>query len=418
MAITAIKGINDILPNAVGKWQLVESVARRVFSNFGYQEIRIPILEKTELFARSIGESTDIVEKEMYTFPDRNGQLLTLRPEATASVVRAFIQHRLHLQPTMRKFYTIGPMFRHERPQKGRYRQFHQINVEVFAIDDPMVDAEVIYMLLVFLQELHIPDITLHINSMGCPDCRQPFRESLTSYLDSVSAKLCSDCQRRKSTNPLRIFDCKVESCRKLVAEAPVLLDHLCDDCVDNFESVKDHLASLGVSYTTDPHMVRGLDYYNRTTFEAITPHLGAQNAVGGGGRYDGLMKTLGGPDLSGTGFAIGMERLILLLDEQADIETGPHSLFVACLGEEAQKTGFELVQELRLRDLFVEMDYESKSLKAQMRRADKLSVTHVLILGEDELKKGSAALRDMKAGTQEEIPLEGLAEQLLGRLK
>ena len=418
MTITAIKGINDILPNAVGKWQLVESVARRVFTNFGYQEIRIPILEKTELFARSIGESTDIVEKEMYTFPDRNGQLLTLRPEATASVVRAFIQHRLHLQPTMRKFYTIGPMFRHERPQKGRYRQFHQINVEVFAIDDPMVDAEVIYMLLVFLEELHIPDITLHINSMGCPDCRQPFRESLTSYLESVSAKLCSDCQRRKSTNPLRIFDCKVESCRQLVAEAPVLLDHLCDDCVDNFQSVKDHLTSLGVSYTIDPHMVRGLDYYNRTTFETITPHLGAQNAVGGGGRYDGLMKTLGGPDLSGTGFAIGMERLILLLDEQTDMETGPYRLFVACLGEEAQKRGFALVQELRIRDLFVEMDYESKSLKAQMRRADKLGATHVLILGEDELKKDSAVLRDMGAGTQEEIPMEGISKQLLSRLK
>ncbi|NIQ91547.1 MAG: histidine--tRNA ligase [Deltaproteobacteria bacterium] len=417
MAITGIKGINDILPNAVGKWQLVESVARRVFTNFGYQEIRIPILEKTELFARSIGESTDIVEKEMYTFPDRNGQLLTLRPEATASVVRAFIQHRLHLQPTMRKFYTIGPMFRHERPQKGRYRQFHQINVEVFAIDDPMVDAEVIYMLLVFLEELHIPDITLHINSMGCPDCRQPFRESLANYLESVSADLCSDCQRRKSTNPLRIFDCKVESCRQLVAKAPVLLDHLCEDCVDNFESVKDHLTSLGVLYSIDPHMVRGLDYYNRTTFEAITPHLGAQNAVGGGGRYDGLMKMLGGPDLSGTGFAIGMERLILLLDEKADIETGPYRLFVACLGEEAQKRGFGLVQELRLRDLFVEMDYESKSLKAQMRRADKLGASHVLILGEDELKKGSALLRDMGAGTQEEIPLEGLVEQVLSRL-
>jgi histidyl-tRNA synthetase len=418
VAITAIKGINDILPNAVGKWQLVESVARRVFSNFGYQEIRIPILEKTELFARSIGESTDIVEKEMYTFPDRNGQLLTLRPEATASVVRAFIQHRLHLQPTMRKFYTFGPMFRHERPQKGRYRQFHQINVEVFAIDDPMVDAEVIYMLLVFLQELRIPDITLHLNSMGCPDCRQLFRESLTSYLDSVSAKLCSDCQRRKATNPLRIFDCKVESCRQLVAKAPVLIDHLCDDCVDNFKSVKDHLDSLGVSYTIDPHMVRGLDYYNRTTFEAITPHLGAQNAVGGGGRYDGLMKTLGGPDLPATGFAIGIERLILLLDEQTDVETGQYRLFVACLGEEAQKKGFQLVQELRLRDLFVEMDYEPRSLKAQMRRADKMSVTHVFILGEDELKKGSAVLRNMRTGTQEEIPMEGITEQILSRLK
>jgi len=418
VAITGIKGINDILPDVVGKWQLVESAARRIFSNFGFQEIRLPILEKTELFARSIGESTDIVEKEMYTFPDRNGQLLTLRPEATASVVRAFIQHRLHLQPNMRKFYTFGPMFRHERPQKGRYRQFHQINVEVFEMDDPMIDAEVIYMLLVFLQELNIPDITLHLNSMGCPDCRQPFRQALADYLEGVSGKLCADCQRRRLTNPLRIFDCKVESCRQLLEEAPVLLDHLCDDCLANFSRVRKHLDSLAVSYTIDPHMVRGLDYYVRTTFEAITPHLGAQNAVGGGGRYDGLMKMLGGPDLPGTGFAIGMERLILLLDEKAETEKEPRRLFVACLGHEAQKRGFQIVQELRLGNLSVEMDYESRSLKAQMRRADKLGATHVLILGDDELAKGVAVLRDMGAGTQEEITLEGIVEQLLERLK
>ena len=418
MAITAIKGINDILPDVVGKWQLVESAARRIFSNFGFQEIRLPILEKTELFARSIGESTDIVEKEMYTFPDRNGQLLTLRPEATASVVRAFIQHRLHLQPNMRKFYTFGPMFRHERPQKGRYRQFHQINVEVFEMDDPMIDAEVIYMLLVFLQELNIPDITLHLNSMGCPDCRQPFRQALADYLEGVSRKLCADCQRRRLTNPLRIFDCKVESCRQLVTEAPVLLDHLCGDCLANFNRVREHLDSLAVSYTIDPHMVRGLDYYVRTTFEAITPHLGAQNAVGGGGRYNGLMKMLGGPDLPGTGFAIGMERLILLLDEKAETKKKPRRLFAAYLGHEAQKRGFQIVQELRLGDLSVEMDYESRSLKAQMRRADKLGATHVLILGDDELAKGVAVLRDMGAGTQEEIPLEGIVEQLLERLK
>jgi histidyl-tRNA synthetase len=418
MAITGIRGINDILPDVVGKWQLVESVARRIFSNFGFQEIRLPILEKTELFARSIGESTDIVEKEMYTFPDRNGQLLTLRPEATASVVRAFIQHRLHLQPNMRKFYTFGPMFRHERPQKGRYRQFHQINVEVFEMDDPMIDAEVIYMLLVFLQELNIPDIKLHLNSMGCGDCRQPFRLALANYLEGVSARLCADCQRRRLTNPLRIFDCKVESCRKLVAEAPVLLDHLCHDCLANFQSVGEHLDNLGVSYTIDPHMVRGLDYYARTTFEAITPHLGAQNAVGGGGRYDGLMKMLGGPDLPGTGFALGMERLILLLDDKAQVQREWQRLFVACLGQEARKKGFKIVQELRLGDLFVEMEYADKSLKAQMRRADKLRATHALILGDDELQKGVAVLRNMEASSQEEIPLEGLTEQILTRLK
>ena len=417
VAIKAIKGINDILPEVVGKWQLVESVARRIFSDFGFQEIRIPILEKTELFARSIGEATDIVEKEMYTFPDRNGQLLTLRPEATASVVRAFIQHKLHLQPAMRKFYTMGPMFRHERPQKGRYRQFHQINVEVFAMDDPMIDAEVIYMLLVFLEELKIPDVKLHINSMGCPDCRQPFRQSLADYLEGVSDKLCSDCQRRRLTNPLRIFDCKVDSCGNLVNKAPVLLDHLCHECEKNFQSVREHLLSLAVAYTIDPFMVRGLDYYTRTTFEVITPHLGAQDAVGGGGRYDGLMKALGGPDLPGTGFAIGMERLILLLDDKAWAVTDSNRLFVACLGEEAKKKGFSLTQELRLSGLSVEMDYEEKSLKAQMRRADKLGATHVLIIGEDEMAKGVATLRNMEASSQEEIVLEGIVEKLLQNL-
>jgi histidyl-tRNA synthetase len=409
--------MNDILPGEVAKWQWVESVARRVFANFGFREIRIPLLEKTELFARGIGESTDIVEKEMYTFPDRNGQLLTVRPEATASVVRAFIQHQFHLQPSMRKFYTLGPMFRHERPQKGRYRQFHQINVEVFVMDDPMIDAEVIFMLMVFLEELNIRDLELHINSMGCRECRQPFRKSLAEYLEKVRDQLCQDCQRRLLTNPLRVFDCKVETCRQLLDDAPVLLDHLCDDCQTNFQSVQDYLTGLGMSYTIDPHMVRGLDYYTRTTFEVLTPHLGAQNAVGGGGRYDGLMKDLGGPDLTGTGFAIGLERLILLLDDSAGSDTDSPNLFISCLGAEAQKRGFQLVQTLRLENLSVEMDYESRSLKAQMRRADKLGATHVLILGEDELAKGVAILRDMEAGVQEEISLEGIAEQLLSRL-
>jgi histidyl-tRNA synthetase len=416
--ISSIKGINDILPDVVGHWQLVESVARQIFSHFGFSEIRIPIMEKTELFARSIGENTDIVEKEMYTFPDRNGQLLSLRPEATASVVRAFIQHRLHLQPTMRKFYTIGPMFRHERPQKGRYRQFHQINVEAFAMDDPMIDAEVIYMLLVFLQKLNISEIELHINSMGCTACRAPFRTSLADYLEQVSDKLCSDCQRRRLTNPLRFFDCKVDSCRLLRERAPVLIDHLCNDCLSNFKSVRGHLDSLDVAYSIDPHMVRGLDYYTRTTFEVITPHLGAQDAVGGGGRYNGLMKTLGGPDLPGIGFAIGMERLILLLHEKTQTTIEGGRLFVACIGDEAKKKGFRLVQELRLNGLFVEMDYEFKSLKAQMRKADKLGASHVLILGEDELARGVALLRDMTSSTQEELVLQGITDKLLSRFK
>jgi histidyl-tRNA synthetase len=417
MTITSIRGMNDILPGQVGKWQLVESAARKIFARFGFQEVRMPILEKTELFARSIGEATDIVEKEMYTFADLSGELITLRPEATASVVRAFIEHRLHQQPTMRKLYTIGPMFRHERPQKGRYRQFHQINVEAFAIEDPLIDAEIIYMLLMFLSELKISDVQLHLNSLGCTSCRLPFREALRSYLGNVKARLCPDCQRRRLSNPLRVFDCKVKKCRELLQGAPLLLDFLCEECRGHFQKVQEQLGSLEVTFSIDPYMVRGLDYYTKTTFEVLTEHLGAQNAVGGGGRYDGLMQALGGPDLPAIGFAIGMERLIMLLPGGAAGQAASAWLFVACVGDEAQRRGFRLIQQLRRHNLTAEMDYESRSLKAQMRRADKLGATHVLILGDDELARGVAVLRGMAGQKQEEIPLEGIVQRLASQL-
>ena len=417
-SITGIKGFNDILPSDVKKWQWVESVARRIFSSFGFQEIRVPILEKTELFARGIGEATDIVEKEMYTFEDRNGQLVTMRPEATASVVRAFIEHGLHVRPTMRKLYTIGPMFRHERPQKGRYRQFHQINVEAFGIEDPLIDAEVIYALLTFLGELRIADLQVHLNSLGCPLCRAPFRARLAEYLAGVSHLLCDDCKRRRVTNPLRVMDCKVPSCRDVLAGAPKMLDFLCDDCSDHFQRVQDYLKDLQVAFTLDPYMVRGLDYYVKTAFEVLARHLGAQNAVGGGGRYDGLMKAIGGPDLPGVGFAIGMERLIMLLGEGVGEGTPMRLCFLACLGEEARRRGFRLVQELRRSQVPAEMDYEGASLKAQMRKADRLGVTHVVILGEDELARGKAILRWMETKAQEEIPLEGIRERLTALLQ
>ena len=417
-SITGIKGFNDILPGEVEKWQWVESVARRIFSSFGFQEIRVPILEKTELFARGIGETTEIVEKEMYTFEDRNGQLVTMRPEATASVVRAFIEHGLHVRPTMRKLYTIGPMFRHERPQKGRYRQFHQINVEAFGIEDPLIDAEVIYALLTFLGELRIADLQVQLNSLGCPLCRAPFRARLAEYLAGVSHLLCDDCKRRRVTNPLRVMDCKVPSCRDVLAGAPKMLDFLCDDCREHFQRVQDYLKDLQVAFTLDPYMVRGLDYYVKTAFEVLARHLGAQNAVGGGGRYDGLMKAIGGPDLPGVGFAIGMERLIMLLGEGVGEGTPMRLCFLACLGEEARRRGFRLVQELRRSQVLAEMDYEGASLKAQMRKADRLGVTHVVILGEDELARGKAILRWMETKAQEEIPLEGIRERLTALLQ
>lgn len=416
--VQAIKGMNDILPDQIRWWQKVEQAARELLETFGYREIRTPVVEYTELFARSIGESTDIVEKEMYTFPDRKNRLLTLRPEATASIVRAFIQNNLQSDPLARKFYSLGPMFRHERPQKGRYRQFHQIDAEVFGIEDPLLDAEIMYMLRLFLERLGLSGVVLHVNSLGCRDCRQDYRKTIQEYLENRVGSLCEDCRRRRHTNPLRVFDCKVEGCRAALERAPVLLDSICDRCADHFGRVRQYLDLLETAYEIDPRMVRGLDYYVRTTFEIITDRLGAQNAVGGGGRYDGLMRDLGGPDFPGIGFAIGLERLILLLQQNQPEEVQRPKLFVATLGETARLKGFQLTQELRQLGLETETDLESRSLKSQMRRADKLEARYVLILGEDEVAKGEIQLRDMLHKTQEVISLNGAAPALKERLQ
>jgi histidyl-tRNA synthetase len=412
-SIQAVKGMNDLLPGQIEWWQRVEATAREVLESFGYREIRTPVLEKLELFSRSIGEATDIVEKEMYAFPDRKGEWLALRPEATASIVRAFIQHNLQADPLARKFYAMGPMFRHERPQKGRYRQFHQIDAEAFGTDDPMLDAELMYMLRLFLERLGLAGVVLHINSLGCAECRVSFRKSLQSYLEKHAEVLCPDCQRRRHTNPLRVFDCKVERCQTVLTDAPVLLDSICDACSDHFGKVKSYLAALDTTYVINPRMVRGLDYYMRTTFEIITDRLGAQNAVGGGGRYNGLVRDLGGPDLPGIGFAIGMERLILLLQQEQTEEQRRPFIFVAALGEAARDTGFLLAQQLRQAGMETDFDYDGRSLKSQMRRADKLGVRYVIILGEEEIAKGEIQVRDMKEKTQTVLPLSSAAQAL-----
>jgi histidyl-tRNA synthetase len=412
-AIQAIKGMNDLLPDQIHWWQKLESIARDLLETFGYRELRTPLLEKTELFARSIGASTDIVEKEMYTFTDLSGQLLTLRPEATASVVRAFIQQNLQADPLARKFYMLGPMFRHERPQKGRYRQFHQIDAEVFGIDDPMLDAEIMYMLRLLLERIGLSGVVLHINSLGCPDCRAEYRTELQEFLAREASGFCPDCQRRSLANPLRVFDCKVERCQNLLVDAPVLLDRICPDCSRHFTQVREYLEQLRTDYVIDTRMVRGLDYYTRTTFEVITDRLGAQNAVGGGGRYDGLMKDLGGPDLPGIGFAMGMERLILLLQQQQNETRRNADLFVAALGEKARRRAFALVQELRALGVATEMDYGGASLKSQMRRADRLQVRFVAILGDDEVARGELQLRDMADKTQVAVPLDQATQML-----
>ena len=405
--IQLIRGFKDILPEEAGLWQHIEREAVRLFENYGFREIRIPIMERTELFARSIGEDTDIVEKEMYTFPDRKGDLITLRPEATASVVRAYIQHRLYATDPVQKFYTIGPMFRRERPQKGRYRQFYQINAEIFGVTAPYADVMLIQLLVTLFDRLKVDDVTAHINSLGCPECRPSFRAALTEMLAGRADALCADCGRRRQTNPLRVLDCKVPGCREAMTDAPSILDHLCDDCADHFSAVRSGLDRLGIPYEVDRRLVRGLDYYTRTTFEILSGALGAQNAVAGGGRYDGLIQTLGGPDLPAIGFAIGFDRLIEVSSlSAADFNGGP-TLFIAALGEGAMTEAFQWVCRLGAEGVAAEMDYSGRSLKSQMKRADRLGADYVLIVGDNELKAGTAPLRNMETKAQVDVPIK-----------
>ncbi len=415
MKIKAINGFKDILPGEVRIWRRMETSARDIFRRFGMQEIRLPILEKTELFARSIGEATDIVEKEMYTFVDKG---ITMRPEATASLLRAYIEHGLHVQQPVQRLFTIGPMFRHERPQKGRQRQFHQIDVEIIGAMEPQVDAELMAMGQLLLQELGL-DVSLEINSLGCPACRPGFRSRLVEYLDQQQEGLCEDCRRRTRTNPLRVLDCKQHTCRQLVQDAPSILDSLCDDCRTHFSAVRKQLDSLGVTYSLNRFMVRGLDYYTRTTFEFLTTDLGAQAAVAAGGRYDGLIEQLGGPkNMPGIGFAMGMERLALLMEQREEEEPADQAdIFVAALGEQAMALAAPLVHELRRLGLQAAMDYAGRSLKAQMKQAGRIKARYTLIIGDQELEKGEGVLRNMENREQVPFGLSGQAGQLARQL-
>lgn len=407
--IHSVRGFRDILPPETEKWRRVEEIANEVFRSFGFQEIRIPVLEKTELFQRGIGESTDIVEKEMYTFIDRGEESLTLRPEATASVIRAYIEHSLHAAEPVTKLFTIGPMFRRERPQKGRYRQFHQIDTEILGPDDPRTDAELILMLTHFLRKLGLRNLALEINSLGCPNCRPSFQKAIVSFLRGREGELCTDCQRRLTTNPLRVFDCKVESCASVIAKAPRLPDFLCDDCRGHFDILQESLSLFELPFRLNPKMVRGLDYYTRTTFEITTEFLGAQNAIVGGGRYDHLVRDLGGPDIPGIGFAIGFERLVAMIPEEE--ETAGPLLFIAAMGQTAIKKAFLICNTLRMEGLHIEMDYAGRSLKSQMKKADKLKCRYTLILGDREMEEGKASIRNMKTGVQEDASLDNFRE-------
>jgi histidyl-tRNA synthetase len=414
--IRAVRGMKDILPPETNRWQWVEKVAREVFELYGYAEMRLPLLERTELFARSIGVDTDIVAKEMYTFADRHGDSLTLRPEATAQVVRACLENGLLKSAGVKKFYLMGPMFRYERPQKGRYRQFHQINCEALGSAAPELDAEVMLMLLELLGRLGLRDLRLLVNSLGDPECTGDFKARLQLFLNSREG-WCDDCQRRRVTNPLRVLDCKSKTCQELLADAPVMEDSLCEACAAHYTRVLSLLDGAGVAYEKNPRLVRGLDYYTRTAFEVIAAGLGAQDAVAGGGRYNGLARELGGPDLPALGFAIGEDRLLEVLPQEA----GPPDkamVFLATLGDAARERAFFLLQEIRGQGLPAAMDFEGRSLKSQMSLADRLGAAFVVILGDQELAAGEAPLRRMASGEQEILSLTELVPVLALRAR
>jgi len=410
--IQKIKGVADMFPPDSTKFAFLENTARRVFGRYGYDEVRIPIMEKTELFSRSIGEETDVVQKEMYTFPDRKGRSLTLRPEATAGLMRAFIENKLHQPSKVTKLFTFGPMFRYERPQKGRMRQFHQLDVEMIGATEPQADAELVLMLATFLHELGLKQLSFEVNSLGCRECRPVHRQALVDFFEHLEGydELCDDCKRRAKANPLRVLDCKVERCRELTKDAPSIEDHLCDGCRDSYTEVLAILDAAKVDYVKNARLVRGLDYYVGLTFEVTSTDIGSQTAVAGGGRYDGLIKQLGGADVPATGFAIGMERLALLA---ADAPQERADFYIAVLAESAPSPALNLAQRLREAGLKGETGFSKGSMKSRMRAADKSGARFCLILGDDEVENGTVAIKDMETGDQSTVSVSEVIDFL-----
>ncbi len=413
--IKGVKGTKDILPDEVGAWQRVEAEARKLFALYGYREIRTPIFEDTQLFARGIGAETDIVSKEMYSFQDRDESSLTLRPEATAGVVRSVIENNLMNTDPALRVYVIGPMFRRERPQKGRYRQFHQVDVETFGVAEPSIDVEVIEMALGYLEACGLRDHELVVNSVGDAACRPAYVETLRAALREQLGTLGADSQRRTETSPLRVLDSKAPGEQQLIGTLPRLADHLCAACSEHFAEVRRELELLGIRYRVDHRLVRGLDYYTRTTFEVTSAALGAQNSVLGGGRYDGLVKELGGPDLTGIGFALGLERLVMILPKAE--AASRCDVYLAPLAAAGRDKAVLLQRQLRAAGLSVLVDYEGRGLKSQMKRADKLQARFVALIGEDELAKGLWSVRDMARSAQESVEDQHIASYLEEKL-
>ncbi|RJP16186.1 MAG: histidine--tRNA ligase [Candidatus Abyssobacteria bacterium SURF_5] len=413
--ISGPRGMYDILPDRIHQWRHLEDSARSLFSLFGYSEIRTPLVEETQLFARGIGETTDIVTKEMYTFADRKGRSLTLRPEGTASIVRAYVEHKLYAQQALAKLYYMGPMFRYERPQAGRNRQFFQIGAEAFGSLSPLLDFELIDLADSFFDRVGFKRLNLMLNSLGCAADRRNYAESLRAYFSDKLPMLCPDCIERLEKNPLRVLDCKVEACKALAAGAPPPLDHLCEDCTQHFKMLCSLLEGAGIQYVVDPRLVRGLDYYTRTVFEFQHPDLGARAAICGGGRYDNLVEEIGGPPTPASGFSIGVEATLLAMEKEELL--APHEeppvAFICSIGERALREAALLAARLRNTGIKVEVDYEGRSLKAQMKMAHRLGVRFALILGEEELARDSARMREMATGEEALVSLRKIPARL-----
>lgn len=415
MLTNAPKGTKDVLPNQVYRWHYVERKFDDICRRYGYKEIRTPIFEHTELINRGVGDTTDIVQKEMYTFNDHGGRSLTLKPEGTSPAVRAFVEHRMYAEVQPTKIYYDTPCFRYEKPQSGRLRQFHQFGVEIFGTPNMMADADVICLGHDFLEEMGIKDIVLEINSVGCPTCRETYRRALQDFLRPHYDELCDTCKNRFDKNPMRILDCKSQEDQDLVKDAPNMIDYLCDECASSFEEVKGHLESMGLEYTVNPRIVRGLDYYTKTAFEFVSNKIGAQGTVCGGGRYDNLCQEIGGPPIPGVGFGLGKERLLMLMEaNEVEIpEAEPSDVFIVTMGDKGRIKGLEILRELHKKGISAQMDTLARNVKGQFKYAARLNAKKTIVIGDEELEKGVVQIKDMDRHEQQEVSFDNILEML-----
>lgn len=420
MLSKAPRGTKDITPKDVYKWHYVEKKFREICALYGYEEIRTPIFEHTEVFARSVGDTTDVVQKEMYSFTDRGDRQLSLKPEGTAGVIRSFIENKMYADTQPTKLYYITPCFRYERPQAGRQRQFHQFGIEVLGSDGPSVDAEVISLAVQFFNEMGLKNLSVNINSVGCPTCREEYNRKLKEYLDKKVDVLCETCLERKDKNPMRVIDCKNPTCKENLNDIPFMVDHICDDCKDHFEKLQTYLKEMDINFVVDKTIVRGLDYYKKTAFEIISNDIGSQSTVCGGGRYDGLVEQLGGPKgVSGIGFALGAERLLLTMENNNIEIENPYAtdIFIVTIGDEAKTKSFKLLKDLRTNHISAENDHLDRSVKAQFKYSDKINAKFTIVIGDDELANDTATLKNMSTSEQTTIKLSEIVQELKSRM-